>query len=91
MTNPPILYGMPNQSVPVIEPDGTMNQVWYRFFQALYQRSGLATPGISLYGLNPAAPNNLAPAFSVNTALAPLRLFVRELKYGTVLGHINFD
>lgn len=40
MTNPvTAIQGMPQQSTPLIDPDGTMNQAWYRFFLALYNNS----------------------------------------------------
>lgn len=32
----------------VLNPDGSMNIVWYRFFQSLTTRSGLQTPGFGL-------------------------------------------
>ncbi len=53
MTTPVTYQGMPNQSTPVLDFDGTMNLIWYRFFQSLYNRSGLNTPN---FGIN--APNS---------------------------------
>ncbi len=37
--------GLPNQSTPVLDDDGTMNLAWYRFFQALLRKSGLSGSG----------------------------------------------
>lgn len=58
----PIQYqGMPLISTPVIDPDGSMNLVWYRFFTSLFNRSGLNTPE---FGIN--APNRFDGALKQN-------------------------
>ncbi len=50
----PIQYqGLPPQNVPVLDEDGLMNIVWYRFFQSLWQRTGLNTTNFGI-----SAPNS---------------------------------
>ncbi len=40
-----LLYqNIPNQSTPVLDPDGTINLAWYRFFNNLAQMIGMNTP-----------------------------------------------
>lgn len=41
MTNQPISQGMPRYNTPVVNPDGTMNYQWYRFFLSLYTITGM--------------------------------------------------
>lgn len=69
MANPTQQYGIPQISVPVISPDGTMTPSWYRFFSALYQRSGLATPNFNLNGYN--ANGWFAPQFAYEPVSSP--------------------
>lgn len=38
MTN--VVISMPNQAVPVLGPNGVMNEIWWRFFLTLIQRTG---------------------------------------------------
>ena len=68
-----------------------MNITWYRFFQACWQRGGLATPGLSLYGLDHATVNVVAPAFWVSTLDSPPALEVVNLKSGAFVGKITMD
>lgn len=42
--------GMPLQSTPLMNPDGTVQIAWYRFFVSLYKRSGLETPNFAVTG-----------------------------------------
>ncbi len=40
MTNPiTSIQGMPPQGTPLVDPDGTMNRAWYKFFLAIYSNS----------------------------------------------------
>ncbi len=39
-------YVVPPYNVPLVNPDGTMNLVWYRFFIALFNQSGMNIPGL---------------------------------------------
>lgn len=41
MTNPIVFQGMPNIGTPLVNPDGSMSLIWYRFFLALATKSGL--------------------------------------------------
>ncbi len=72
-----------------MDENGRMHTAWYLFFLALYQRSGLNTPGISLYGVSPAAVNTAGPAFFVNTQNSPATLVVYNLKNGFRLGGVD--
>lgn len=91
--NKPLIVGMPNQNAPLIDRNGMMTVVWYRFFQSLFIRSGLNTPGISLYGV--AAPGvvpvPVAPAFYVGQLTSPRILVVLDLNTGHHLGDITMD
>lgn len=50
MAGPLPWQGLPQIGTPIINPDGTMNFTWYRFFESLWKRSGLATPGMAVNG-----------------------------------------
>lgn len=50
MSNPLVFQGMPKRDVPMVDSEGRMTYEWYRFFFAIYQRSGLNTPFMSVLG-----------------------------------------
>lgn len=92
----PIQYqGMPPQNVPMLESDGTMNIVWYRFFQSLWRRTGLNT---SNFGIS--APNSfdgslvqrVYPQFYAtdpNSAATKVVTMIDQTK-GTLIGIFNY-
>lgn len=43
MVQPVQYQGMPLITTPLLERDGAINILWYRFFQSLWQRTGLGT------------------------------------------------
>lgn len=88
--NIPQIIGIPQQGVPLINENGTMNIVWYRFFISLWQRTGLATPGISLTGTQSlGSPRPKAPAFYVAVLNFPPELVVLDQVTGLELGRVQ--
>ena len=84
----PSSQGMPNMATPLVNEDGTMNPVWYRFFLSLFTRSGLGTPGITVNGTTANSPIQIAPAFWVNYLPPNSTLVVADQFDGSLIGTI---
>ncbi len=48
MVQPIQFQGMPLQNTPIIDRNGCVTPTWYRFFQSLFDRSGLGTSEIGI-------------------------------------------
>lgn len=86
---------MPLVTTPIINPDGSMNITWYRFFQAIYKITGLGTPGIGVTGARTVDGEvaQHSPAFVVKPFAHPTKseLIVVDQITGAGIGLINMD
>lgn len=73
-----VTQGMPRIDTPLINPDGTMNYIWYNFFLSIWKMSGLATPGVGVnqYITDPAW---IPPVFAVDAVGTPVVVILNRL------------
>lgn len=89
MSNPIVFQGIPKSNTPLINPDGTMNLAWYRFFIAVFNKTGLNTPGITV-GFQPAPEGPAVTAIPVSTyGLANNILVIYHQITGEKLGQVT--
>lgn len=84
--------GVPNQSTPVLDNDGTMTLPWYRFFTNLAKITGLSTPGVPVTFDETGTKNENSTVITARYQYgggAGIYLRVLRQTDGTLLGYIG--